>query len=81
MGNDLDAGFTGTPIEKKEGVRGAIRSATKIARNEAKAVAAGVAGHPHTASSLVLGIGALAFGMGYLLGRSSSASSSYRYWR
>jgi len=81
MTNDLNAGFTGTPAEKKDGVRGAARSATEIAKNEARAVVAGVADHPHTASSLVLGIGALAFGMGYLLGRSSSGNSSYRYWR
>jgi hypothetical protein len=79
--DNLNAGFTGTPAEKATGVRRVAQNAGEIARNEAQAVVAGVTDHPHTASTLVLGIGALAFGLGYLLGRSSSGSSSYGYWR
>lgn len=79
--DNLNAGFTGIPAEKATGVRRAAQNAGEIAKSEAQAVAAGVAGHPHTASTLVLGIGALAFGLGYLLGRSSGGGSSHGYWR
>ena len=78
--DDLNIGFTGTPTEPPEGVRKIAKTATDAVKRETSAVAAGVAEHPHTASTLVLGIAALAFSMGYLLGR-SSAPTSHRYWR
>lgn len=77
---DLNAGFTGTPTEQPEGVRKMAKTASDVVKRETSAVAAGVAEHPSTATSVVLGIGMLAFAMGYLVGR-SSAQSRYRYWR
>ncbi|NLS06381.1 hypothetical protein HGP14_24025 [Rhizobium sp. P32RR-XVIII] len=80
MTNDPEAGFTGSPSEKPEGVRKVASDTANAIKREANAVVAGAADHPHTASTLILGIGALAFSMGYLLGR-SSATTSRRYWR
>jgi hypothetical protein len=80
MANDeLDAGFTGTPTEPPTGVRKAATNAVAAVKREAGAAASGAANHPHTASSLVLGIGALAFVIGYAMGR-NSVSGGYRYW-
>jgi hypothetical protein len=76
----LHAGFTGSPVEKEDGIKGKAKSAAAMVKSEADAVSAVAADHPHTASTLLVGITALAFGLGYLLGR-SSADSSPRYWR
>ncbi len=78
---DLNAGFTGTPVEQpgRIGPRPAQSAASRVKR-EAYAVTAGARDHPHTASALLLGIGIAAFEFGYLLGR-SSAESSASYWR
>jgi hypothetical protein len=80
MANDLEAGFTGSPTEKPEGIRKAASDTVSAIKREANAVTVGAAEHPHTASTLVLGIGAFAFAVGYLMGRSSADARS-RYWR
>lgn len=80
MANELEAGFTGSPVEKPEGIRKVASDTASAIKREAKAVAVGVTDHPQAASSLILGIGAAAFGIGYLLGR-SSVSTRNRYWR
>ncbi|MDP9810384.1 hypothetical protein J2W42_003245 [Rhizobium tibeticum] len=81
MANDeLNAGFTGTPAEEPTGIRKATKAATDAVVRETTAVATGAADHPHTATTLVLTIGALAFGLGYLMGR-SAAANDYSYWR
>src|SRR5262245_45448183 len=61
MTDDLNAGFTGTPTEQPTGVRKAARTATDVVRRETSAVATGAREHPQTATTLVLGVGALAF--------------------
>jgi len=78
--DDLTTGFTGNPTEPPTGVRKVASDAVGAVRRETSALATGAAEHPHTATSLVLGIGALAFMAGYLMGR-NSATDSYRYWR
>ncbi|MBZ9790540.1 hypothetical protein K9B32_10455 [Rhizobium sp. 3T7] len=77
---ELNAGFTGSPADQPEGMRKAARTATDAVKRETNALAVGVANHPHTATTLVVAIGALAFGLGYLMGRSSTAKD-YSYWR
>lgn len=78
---DLDAGFTGTPVEPPEGLAKVAQSAASGVKREVYAVTAGARTHPHTASALLLTIGIAAFGLGYLLGRSSVESSPRLYWR
>ncbi|OHV26219.1 hypothetical protein EOS93_10180 [Rhizobium sp. RMa-01] len=78
---NLNAGFTGTPAEQPEGLAKAAKLAADGVKREAYAVASGVRDHPHTASALLLGTGILAFGLGYLLGRSSNENMTRRYWR
>ncbi|ANK87782.1 MULTISPECIES: hypothetical protein [Rhizobium] len=78
---DLDAGFTGTPVEPPEGLAKVVQSAASGVKREVHAVTAGARNHPHTASALLLSIGILAFGFGYLLGRSSVESAPRPYWR
>jgi hypothetical protein len=78
--DELNAGFTGTPTEPQSGVRKAATNAVDAVKREANAVTSGAAEHPHTATGLVLGISALAFMIGYALGK-NSVSDSYRYWR
>jgi hypothetical protein len=80
MEKDLEAGFTGTPTEPPTGVRKVAKTATDAVKRETTAVAVGAAEHPQTATSLVLAIGAFAFAVGYMMGR-SSAERDYRYWR
>lgn len=77
----LHAGFTGSPLDKQDGLKGRAKNAAALVKSEAGAVSAVAADHPHTASTLLIGISALAFGLGYLLGRTSSDDSSRRYWR
>ncbi|MGZ2486282.1 hypothetical protein ACVITL_004867 [Rhizobium pisi] len=78
---NLNAGFTGTPAEQPEGLAKAAQSAATEVKREVYAVASGARDHPHTASALLLGTGILAFGLGYLVGRSSQGSSTGSYWR
>ncbi|MBX4996243.1 hypothetical protein ABID08_003523 [Rhizobium binae] len=78
---DLTAGFTGTPVEQPEGLARAARSAASGVKREVYAVTAGARDHPHTTSALLLGIGLVAFGFGYLLGRSPAESSTRSYSR
>ncbi|MBX5159337.1 MULTISPECIES: hypothetical protein [unclassified Rhizobium] len=78
---NLNAGFTGIPAEQPEGLTKVARSAANGVTREVYAVASGVRDHPHTASALLLGTGILAFGLGYLFGRSSTESMTRRYWR
>ena len=79
MANELNAGFTGRPANRPKGIRKAASNTASAVKREAQAVATGAADHPHTASSLVVGIGVLAFSIGYLLGRQSVETS--RFWR
>ena len=79
MANQLNAGFTGQPANKPEGIRKAASDTASAVRREVQAVATGAVDHPHMASSVVVGIGVLAFSVGYLLGRQSAAPS--RFWR
>ncbi|MBB3591448.1 hypothetical protein FHX08_001792 [Rhizobium sp. BK529] len=79
MAIKLNAGFTGRPENKPEGIRKAASNTASAVRREVQAVATGAADHPHTASSVVVGIGVLAFGIGYLLGRQSV--DTRRFWR
>jgi alpha-D-ribose 1-methylphosphonate 5-triphosphate synthase subunit PhnH len=79
MTEDLKAGFTGSPPEQPEGIRKVAQTATDAMRRETSAVAIGAAEHPHAATTLVLAISALAFGLGYLVGRSSAESPTR--WR
>ncbi|MBB3526353.1 MULTISPECIES: hypothetical protein [Rhizobium] len=78
---NLNAGFTGTPAEQPEGLTKAAISAADGVKREAYAVVSGARAHPQTATALVLGTGILAFGLGYLLGRSSTDNMTRRYWR
>ncbi|KQV29684.1 hypothetical protein ASC97_23215 [Rhizobium sp. Root1203] len=78
--DDLNAGFTGTPTEQPTGLRKVAKTATDAVVRESGAVAAGAADHPHTATTIALTIGAVAFGLGYLMGRAAGAND-YRYWR
>ena len=78
---NLNAGFTGTPAEQPEGLNKAAKSAATVVKREAYAVASGARDHPQTASALLLGTGIVAFGLGYLLGRSSAEGATGRYWR
>jgi hypothetical protein len=83
MANDeksLRAGFTGSPKDKPTGLKSQALSAVDTVKRETGSVRVGVEDHPHTASVLVLGIAALAFGLGVVVGR----NSAYRrgpYWR
>ncbi|MBB3658518.1 hypothetical protein FHX15_003765 [Rhizobium sp. BK650] len=79
MANELNAGFTGRPSNGPEGIRKAASNTASAVKREVQAVATGAADHPHTASSLVVGIGMLAFSIGYLLGRQSVETN--RFWR
>ncbi|WP_370126121.1 hypothetical protein [Sinorhizobium fredii] len=80
MANDeLSAGFTGTPTEPPTGVRKAAKTATDAVSREANAVVVGAADHPYTATGMALTV-ALAFAIGYVMGR-SSVDSGRSYWR
>lgn len=78
---NLSAGFTGTPAEQPEGLTKVAKSAAKEMKREAYAVASGAREHPRTASALLLATGVIAFGFGYLLGRSSAEGSTRPSWR
>ncbi len=72
MANDeLSAGFTGTPTEPPTGVRKIAKAATGAVGREANAVVVGASDHPYTATGLALTVGAVAFAIGYIVGRSS----------
>ncbi len=73
MSKDLNVGFTGTPSEPTTGVRKAVDAV----KRETSAVVSGAAEHPHTATGLLLGVGALAFVAGFLIGRSSVDDSYF----
>lgn len=78
--DDLKAGFTGTPEEPFAGMRKAAQTASEAVKRETTAVATAAAQHPHTATTLSLLIGALAFTIGYVVGR-SSVDTGRGYWR
>lgn len=80
MADDLKAGFTGSPPDEPEGMLRAARMAGEAVKRETNALVSGAGEHPHTATSLVLGIGIMAFALGYQVGR-SSAERNYNYWR
>nr|WP_156408930.1 hypothetical protein [Rhizobium sp. Root708] len=76
--NELSAGFTGTPAEPTTGARYAAKTIAGAVRRETSAVAAGAAGHPHTATGVLVGIAALGICVGYVFGRQSN--DAHRYW-
>ena len=79
MSEDLKVGFTGAPSEPATGVRKVASDALDAVKRETSAVAAGAVDHPHTATSLFVGVGALAFVVGYVFGRGyGNDSSSWR---
>ncbi len=78
MAEDLKAGFTGSPSNPPEGVRKTAKAAATAVKRETTALAIGASDHPHTATSVVLGIGVIAFALGYLVGR--SGDGDYRRW-
>ena len=78
--HDLNAGFTGTPTERPTGVRKVVKSATDAVSREANAVAVGAVDHPYTSTGLAFTVGALAFGIGFLMGR-SSVGNGRSNWR
>ncbi|AEG06899.1 membrane protein [Sinorhizobium meliloti] len=81
MANDeLSAGFTGTPTEPPTGVRKIAKAATGAVSREANAVVVGAADHPYTATGLALAVGAVAFAIGYIMGR-SSGDNARSQWR
>jgi len=61
------------------GVRNVAKNAVDTVRRETSAVAAGAADHPHTATGLLLGVGALAFMAGFVFGRGAADHTST--WR
>jgi len=63
----------------REGVRKMAKNAVDTVRRDTSAVAAGAADHPHTATGLLLGIGALAFMAGFVFSRGAADHTSY--WR
>lgn len=77
----LHAGFTGSPVEKTGGIREKAKTAVATVKSEADAVSATVADHPHTTTTVLITIGALAFGIGYLMGHSSGMAARPRHWR
>jgi hypothetical protein len=79
MSKDLSVGFTGIPREPATGVRKVAKNAVDTVRRETSAVAAGAADHPHTATGLLLGVGALAFMAGFAFGRGAADHTST--WR
>lgn len=79
MTDELSAGFTGTPAEQPTGARMVAKDAKDAIIRESTAVVAGAAEHPHRATGIVLTIGALAFAIGYVLGRDASSNDS-RWW-
>jgi hypothetical protein len=76
----LHAGFTGSPVEQDDSLKGRAKNAAALVKGEADAVGAAAADHPQMTSTVLIGISALAFGLGFLLGR-SSADTRPRYWR
>lgn len=78
--DDLSAGFTGRPTEPPTGARKAAKTATDVVSREANAVVVGAADHPYTAAGLALTVGALAFAIGYVMGR-ASVDTGRSYWR
>ncbi|RVM52970.1 hypothetical protein CN106_02435 [Sinorhizobium meliloti] len=78
--DELSAGFTGKPTELPTGVRKIAKAASGAVGREANAVVVGAADHPYTATGLALTVGAIAFAVGYTMGRSSSEKGR-SYWR
>lgn len=79
MAENLKAGFTGAPFEPTEGIRRVAQTATDALKRETNALAVGATDHPNAATTVVLAIGALAFAVGYVIGRSYAESQTY--WR
>ncbi|MGV1793814.1 hypothetical protein [Rhizobium sp. A37_96] len=79
MTDELSAGFTGTPTDPPTGARKVAKDAKDAFMRESTAVAAGATEHPRTAAGIVLTIGALAFAIGYVMGR-DAASNDSRWW-
>lgn len=79
--DELHAGFTGSPIEKTGSITEKAKTAVASVKDEASTLSAVAADHPHATTSLLVGIAALAFGLGYVLGNASGTASRPRAWR
>lgn len=79
MTDELSAGFTGKPVDPPTGARKFAKDTKDAVVRESTAVAAGAAEHPHTATGIALTIGAIAFAIGYVLGR-DAADNNPRWW-
>ncbi len=79
MTDELSAGFTGKPTDPPTGARKVAKDARDAVVRESTAVATGAAEHPRTAAGIVLTIGALAFAIGYVMGRDAAARDT-RWW-
>ena len=79
MTDELSAGFTGKPTDPPTGAWKVAKDAKDVVVRESAAVVAGAAEHPHTATGIVLTIGALAFAIGYVMGRDAAARDT-RWW-
>ncbi|MBZ7927322.1 hypothetical protein LAC81_35875 (plasmid) [Ensifer adhaerens] len=69
MGNDDDDTYT--PAEERSGVGKAAQVAAEAVKTEVSAVVGAAAEHPHTVSAVGVLLGALAFTIGYVVGRNS----------
>ncbi|SDN83987.1 hypothetical protein [Ensifer sp. YR511] len=78
--NDPSVDQTYTPAEEPNGMREAAKTATEAVKRETRAVAAAAAEHPHTVTSLGVLWGALAFTIGYVLGRNSVDTRRRHWW-
>jgi hypothetical protein len=79
--DELHAGFTGSPVVRTGSIAEKAKTAVTTVKDEAGAMSAVVADHPHTTTSLLVAISALAFGLGYVLGHASGTASRPRFWR
>ncbi|NLR97017.1 hypothetical protein HGP17_09230 [Rhizobium sp. P38BS-XIX] len=69
MSDELHIGFTASPVEPPTGARRIAKDVADAVKRETTAVAMGAEQHPHTATGIVLALGALAFVIGYAMGR------------
>lgn len=77
---DANADLTYTPSQQPGSVRKAAQSATETVKRETRAVVNVAAEHPHTVTSLGVLLGALAFTIGYVMGRSSVDTRRSHRW-
>lgn len=76
--DELHAGFTGTPVVKTGSIAEKAKTAVSTIKDEAGAMSAAAADYPHATTTVLVGISALAFGLGYVLGHASGTASRPR---